>query len=84
MKTSALKQKLHDYIDTANEKKLKAIYTILEQEIEDKYDWRSDEEWLAELNRREEECLKGSTKTYSLDETLARVRQAIHKPVANK
>ena len=75
MKTSALKQKLHDYIDTANEKKLKAIYTILEHEIEDRYDWRNDEEWVAELNRREGACLDGSTKTYTLDETLERVKQ---------
>jgi hypothetical protein len=36
MKTAQLKQKLHDYIDTAEVRKLKALYIIWESEIEAK------------------------------------------------
>jgi hypothetical protein len=85
MDTALLKQKLHDYIDTAEDKKLEAIYTILEGEIEDEpYDWRKDEEWLAELDRREKSVLDGTAKTHSLEETLDIVRQATKKPVLAK
>ncbi len=34
METSAIRNKLHEYIDIADERKLQAIYTILEDEIE--------------------------------------------------
>lgn len=52
MTKAQIKQKLHDYIDTAESKRLQAIYTILESEMA--YDWRKDEKWIAELNKREE------------------------------
>ena len=35
MKTEKIKQRLYRYIETANEKKLKAIYTMVEEEIEE-------------------------------------------------
>jgi hypothetical protein len=40
---SDIKEKLHHYIDTADEKKLQAIYTILEGEIEGEYFYTQDE-----------------------------------------
>ncbi|HEY6975263.1 MAG TPA: hypothetical protein VH396_03175 [Chitinophagaceae bacterium] len=79
MKTEEIKQKLHRYIETANEKKLKAIYTMVEEEIEETSDLWNDEEFVAELERREKEYLKGTAKTYSLKEAEARARQAIKK-----
>jgi hypothetical protein len=79
MKTEQIKQKLHRYIETTNEKKLKAIYTMVEEEIEETSDLWDDEEFVAELERREKEYLKGITKTYSLEEAEARARQAVKK-----
>ena len=34
MSTSAIRQKLHSYLEVANDKKIKAIYTMVEDEIE--------------------------------------------------
>jgi hypothetical protein len=43
MAPSHIKEKLHHYIDPAAEKKLQAIYTILEDEIEGEYFYTQDE-----------------------------------------
>ena len=33
METTTIRKQLHNYLDTANEKKLKAIYTMVEEDI---------------------------------------------------
>lgn len=51
MKSAELREKLHNYIDTAQEKKLKAIYTMLEEEINETNNLWENEEFVAELER---------------------------------
>jgi len=79
MKTEDIKQKLHRYIETADEKKLKAIYTIVKQEIEETSDLWNDEEFVAELEQREKKYINGTSKTYSVKESVARAEQAVKK-----
>ena len=45
MTTAAIRQKLYDYIRVAEEKKIKAIYTMLEKEIEEEFDCWNDNEF---------------------------------------
>ena len=47
----AIRKKLHQFIDTVEEKKLKAMYTIFESEIE----YEHNEEFYSMLNERYEE-----------------------------
>ncbi|CAN5590521.1 hypothetical protein BH11BAC3_BH11BAC3_21910 [soil metagenome] len=36
MTTAAIRQQLHNYLEVAEDKKLKAIYTMMEEEIKQK------------------------------------------------
>jgi hypothetical protein len=48
MNTAQIKQQLHDYIDNAEEKELRAIYTLLE----DNNHHNLSREQMAELDKR--------------------------------
>jgi hypothetical protein len=73
MAPSTIKDKLHHYIDTADEKKLLAIYTILEDEIEGEYFYTQDE--IKMFYDRRQQHLNGASKSYSVNEAHNLVRQ---------
>lgn len=67
----SLRDKLHHYIDVADEQKLQAIYVLLENEI----DWHYTAEEIAILHQRRENHLKGISKSYGVEESLNAVRK---------
>lgn len=73
MEEASIKQKLHHYIDVADEKKLQAIYTILEDEIEGEYFYTQEE--IKMFYDRRQKHLNGESKSYTVAETLNLVRQ---------
>lgn len=77
MSTTLIRQKLHHYIETAKEKKLKAIFTMVEEEIKEPDNRWNDKEFVAELERRESAFMEGKTTAYTLDETITRARKAL-------
>ena len=79
MTTAAIREKLHEYIRVADDKKLKAIYTILESEIEDPYDHWNDAVFVEEMERRSKEMENGKVKTYSWNEVQKKAKQALQK-----
>ncbi|MGI8951699.1 MAG: hypothetical protein ACR2FN_08960 [Chitinophagaceae bacterium] len=61
MTSTNIRQKLHDYIRVAEDRKLRAIYTMLEDEIET-YDYWNDKAFVSELNKRSADYKNGKVK----------------------
>lgn len=77
MTTASIKQRLHEYIDSAEDKKLKAIYTLLENDIEDEYQLTDEQK--AELDRRLYNYQNGIGKNYTWEETIVHIDQELQK-----
>ncbi|HEX3383999.1 MAG TPA: hypothetical protein VHS53_02365 [Mucilaginibacter sp.] len=71
MTTAAIREKLRNYISVADDKKIKAIYTLLEEQIAPAVDWSDDEEFVAELDERVRRYEAGIDRGYSIEETKA-------------
>lgn len=65
MDTATIRQKLYDYIRLADEKKVKAIYTIIESDIDQVNEWWKDDKLLAEIEQRSEDLKSGKDKGIS-------------------
>lgn len=77
---TAIRKKLAAWVQVADEQKIKAIYTMVADDIRAaENDWDADFE--KTLNRRSKEVADGSAKTYTWDETKA---AAIGKAKAKK
>ncbi len=63
MTISTIRHKLYDYIRVAEDKKVKAIYTILKAEIEEAYDYWNGKEFIAELQKRSADYKSGKSKS---------------------
>ncbi len=78
MTTAAIRNKLYDFIRVADDKKLQAIYHLLENEIEQTNEWWKDKQIVAELDARynalESGTDKGVTKE-QLKSSVDKVRQ---------
>ena len=68
MTTTIIRKKLVDYLKVADDKKVKAIYTMVEDEINTaENDW--DKNFVKEINRRSRDFKNGKYKTYTWEET---------------
>ncbi len=76
MTATAIRQKLCDYIRVAEDRKVKAIYTMLEEEIEEAYNYWNDKEFVAELDKRTAEYESGKVKGITLKELESGARQS--------
>ncbi len=80
MNTTTIRERLVNYLQVADEKKLKAIYTMVEDEINTaENDW--DEEFVKELKRRSRSFTRGKAKTYTWQETK---EAAMNKAISNR
>jgi hypothetical protein len=69
--SSSIRHKLYDYIRLANDKKLYAIYNLLEGEIEETNEWWKDKGFVGELDRRYEALEAGTDKGFTIEQLAA-------------
>lgn len=75
MRTTEIKQQLHNYIDTVEDKKLKAIYTLLEADMQDRSQL-SDAQKI-ELDKRMAEHENGIGRTFTWEESINIIRGSV-------
>lgn len=73
MTITAIRTRLYDYIRIADSKKLHALYNLLENDIEVKTEWWKDEQFLDELDRRDQALESGEDKGVTLEEMMASI-----------
>lgn len=79
MSTTAIREKLHHYIEAAKDKKVKAIFAMVEEEIVELGSHWDNEDFVAEMERREKSFLEGKSKGYTIDQSFSKTMQAIKK-----
>ena len=76
MTVTAIREKLHDYINTADDKQIQAIYNIFEDQIvNEPYDWSKDKEFVAELDERVRRYEAGIDKGCTWDQLEASIAE---------
>lgn len=70
-----IRHKLFDYIRVADDKKLNAIYNLLEDDIEQTSEWWKDKQFVSELDRRFHALENGADKGF----TVSQLQQSIDK-----
>ena len=73
METIQIRQKLHDYIDAIDEKKLEAIYLVLSPGINENHTYSPDE--LAAIYQRRKEYLQGEGQSFTVEESIELIRK---------
>ena len=76
---TSLRDKLYDYIRVADDKKLYAIYSLLENEIEETNEWWKDKKLIAELDRRYQAMETGADKGITVEQLESSINKLRHK-----
>lgn len=74
MTTATIRQKLHNYLEVADGKKVKAMYVMLEEDIEESSVEYSDE-LKRELDKRFEDLQSGKAKSISAAASKKRIEK---------
>jgi putative addiction module component (TIGR02574 family) len=74
MTTTAIREKLHKMVNTADDKQIKAVYSIFEDQIAEKYDHWEDEDFLKELKSRLDDIENGNDEGLSWEEVKMKAR----------
>ena len=73
MNAAAIRDRLYDYIRIADDKKIKAIYMMLEDEIAEETEWWNNTALVAELEKEYAAWESGKDKGYSFADIKAEI-----------
>ncbi len=79
MRNVSIRKKVITYLADADEKKVKAVYTLLEKDIERKSEFKLPESKLKQLRLEKQKHLNGKTPSYTWEEVKERARSAKNK-----
>lgn len=68
MTTTLIRKKLINYLENADEKKVKAVYTIFEDEINEENSFKLSEEQIKVLDNERLKHISGKSKSYTWEE----------------
>ena len=68
MTITAIREKLQDYIKTADDKKIKAIFTLVENDMQKEVEWWENKEFVEELNESAKRYEDGIDKGFTFEE----------------
>ena len=74
MSTATIRERLFEYIRFADDKKVRAIYTMVEEDIIERLDLWEDKDFLKEIDRRIEEIETGKMIGSTWEEVKAKSR----------
>jgi len=77
METQEIRKKLQNYIASAEEEKVKAIYTVLESDINAVYGHWDDPEFVAEMDSRMKSIEDGTAKLLTIEEVMSNAKMII-------
>jgi len=75
MTTTAIRERLHSYINDVDDAKIKAIYALFEDQIAPSVNWWEDEEFVAELDERVRRHEQGIDRAVPLEEVKAKLQK---------
>ncbi|MEO9003655.1 MAG: hypothetical protein ABI288_02910 [Ginsengibacter sp.] len=73
METIQKRQKLHEYIDIADDEKVNALFLILESDNDNSHQYSAED--ITMFYERRKRHLKGEGKSYSVEEAFEQVRK---------
>lgn len=77
MTTTQIKKKVHDLVETADERLLKMVYVLMKEYKSDEYPFSVEEK--EETYRNSRELKTGKAKGVSLEDALKRARKKLKK-----
>ena len=75
MTTNEIREKLSDYIRIADDKKVEAIYTLLETELTETLEWWNNKTVLSQLDESYSTYRSGEANTYTVNEVEASIEK---------
>jgi hypothetical protein len=82
MTTAAIKEKLHNYIEVADDEKIKNIYSLFEDQMASARHWSEDPDVVAEFDERVRRYEAGIDRGYSWNELEASIAELKKKRAA--
>lgn len=73
MTIADVRKKLHDYIELADDERLKVFYALFENDINTES--AIDADLVKELDKRWESYSSGKSKAYTLEESMAQIKK---------